>query len=415
LSLSSFVLCAGLLLAFWGFAWIAVRRSAGAANDAAASGSVMGGEKLAAIDGLRGVLALSVFVHHASCARNFFLNGRWEPMDAVFNQMGTYAVTLFFFITGFLFWTKLQRDPRPGLARHLRSRLLRVGPAYWASVAVIVLLVAAVSRGRLQESPVALAKHIGSWVLFTLPGSVNINDVRDTWKFNAGVAWTLRLEWVFYLLIPFCGWFAGRAWRVILFLAALAALHWLAMRAVSVDAIPWVLRDLALQSALYLLLFFSGGIVAAAARPWLKERLTALDFRRPAFSAAGLAAVAATILFVEQPYGSPRETLALFLPFLLVALGNDWGGFLASRPALFLGKISYSVYLLHGIVLYLACRGLDKIFPVAEIPAAAYWVFVAALGGVVIAVAALWHRWFEAPFMRPGASARPAEVRASSR
>lgn len=390
-------MCLGLLLGFWGCAWVAVRRAGSAANDAAAAG----GEKLVAIDGLRGVLALSVFVHHASCARNFFLHGRWEPMDAVFSQMGTYAVTLFFFITGFLFWTKLQRDPRPGLARHLRSRIRRLGPAYWASVAVIVLLVAAVSHGRLQESPVALAKHLGSWVLFTLPGLININDVRDTWMFDAGVAWTLRLEWMFYLLIPFCGWFAGRAWRAGIFLAVLAGLHWLATRAVSVDAIPWVLRDLALQSALYLLLFFSGGIVAAAVRPWLRERFSRIDFRRPVFSAAGVAAVAATIIFVEQPYGSPRETLALFLPFLLIALGNDWFGFLTSRPALFLGKISYSVYLLHGIVLYLASRGLNKIFPVAEIPAAAYWVFIAALGVVVIAVAALWHRLFEAPFMRP--------------
>ena len=392
---------------FWGFAWLAVRRTASAAKDPAATG----GEKLAAIDGLRGVLALSVFVHHASCARNFLLHGRWEPMDAVFSQMGTYAVTLFFFITGFLFWTKLQRDPRPGFARHLRSRIRRLGPAYWASVAVIGLLVAAVSHGRLQESPAALAKHVGSWVLFTLPGSVNLNDVRDTWMFNAGVAWTLRLEWVFYLLIPFCGWFAMRAWRAGIFLVVVAALHWLATRAISVDAIPWALRDLALQSALYLLLFFSGGIVAAAVRPWIRARFPAVDFRRPLFSAVGLAAVTATILFVEQPYGSPRETLALFLPFLLVALGNDWGGFLTSRPALFLGKISYSVYLLHGIVLYLACQGLNKIFPVAEIPAAAYWLFIAALGGVVIAVSALWHRLFEAPFMRPRAILPRAQVR----
>ena len=148
---------------------------------------------LVGLDGLRGVLALSVFVHHASCLRNLTLRDAWFPQNAVFEQAGTYAVTMFFFITGFLFWTKLQNNPRPGIKAHLRSRITRLGPAYWASAIVILAIVALLSHGVRRESWSDLGKNVASWVMFTLPGLNDVNGLVETARIDARVTWTLQI------------------------------------------------------------------------------------------------------------------------------------------------------------------------------------------------------------------------------
>src|SRR5579872_6442540 len=64
--------------------------------------------RYSSIDGLRGFLALFVFIHHASIW--YFLPHihRWgyTPYD-LFNQFGSTSVAFFFMITAFLFFSKL--------------------------------------------------------------------------------------------------------------------------------------------------------------------------------------------------------------------------------------------------------------------------------------------------------------------
>jgi peptidoglycan/LPS O-acetylase OafA/YrhL len=61
------------------------------------------------IEGLRGILALSVFIVH-SVSWYFMLQGQpfHLPTSGFYAQLATAPVTMFFFITGFLFWSKLQ-------------------------------------------------------------------------------------------------------------------------------------------------------------------------------------------------------------------------------------------------------------------------------------------------------------------
>jgi peptidoglycan/LPS O-acetylase OafA/YrhL len=371
-------------------------------------------QHLAGVDGLRGVLALSVFVHHASCLRNLALTGHWYPPNEVFGQMGRYAVTLFFFITGFLFWTKLQKNPRPGIMAHLRSRISRLGPAYWASVVAILAIVAILSHGERRESVSILLKHVGSWFLFTLPGLADVNGIAETSRIDASVTWTLRLEWVFYAIVPFCGWFAAKFWRTGLFLLGIVALAKFVLPHLTfLGHFPRV-ESFTLNMMFYLMTVFSGGILCAAMRPWARSWFPEFDFRRIGFSLVGLGLICAIALFGPLNFGS-METLGLIVPFFLIVLGNDWSGYLTSAPAIFLGKISYSIYLLHGIVLFVTWRVLNHVHPIATIPAALYWPFIGVLGAVVIAVSALWYRLFEAPFLRTARSVTtPKTARAAA-
>ena len=389
----SLALVLALLALCWGYAWLGLRWTNATTTDPP--------RQFAAVDGLRGMLALSVFVHHAVCTHQWYVTGTWNAGgDRVFEQAGTAAVVLFLFITGFLFWGKLQRQPRVPLVAHVKSRVLRLAPAYLAAIAVMMLVVGLHTGWRLLVSPGRLLNGIFNWVVFALPGQSDVNGLKDTSQILAGVVWTLRLEWVFYALVPFLGWFAGGLWRTTLllglFFAAEQLLKFVANGLPAEE--PHRLLDLGIEAAHHLARTFAGGIAVAALLPWARIRWPKVDFSAAGFSTLSVGLVLGVFLCLPPEHNFP-EVLVLMLPFGLIVLGNDWFGFLTSRPTLLLGRISYSIYLLHGLVLHLFFFALNRVVPVASIPTPAYWAIIAALGAVVIAVAARWYRCFEAPFV----------------
>ena len=68
------------------------------------------------LESMRGILALAVVVHHA-LVYYFLLYNHTSiisgPNAGFYSQLGTAPVSFFFFITGFLFWSKLISDPKP--------------------------------------------------------------------------------------------------------------------------------------------------------------------------------------------------------------------------------------------------------------------------------------------------------------
>ena len=394
--ISSFSLYLVLMVAFWIYAWLG-QRLVGRSNGEMGEPSK---GHFQAVDGLRGVLALSVFVHHAWCMRNLCLRSLWsDEGDAIFSQAAVYAVTLFFFITGFVFWTKLQREPRLRFGKHLRSRIARLVPAYWAVIGLILLSLVFDSEWIGWTSSVTTLKTINSWMLFTLPGTEGSDDWPLIGRLFLSVVWTLKLEWIFYLIIPFCGWFATRFWRTGLFVGLLLVIHTTVMMNTTNAAIPREIRTLARVTTSNLMFCFSGGILVAEIRRLLCEHYSKINFRGVGFSIFGTGMLVWLFFLMPARY-SLEESLWLLIPFLLVTLGNDWFGLLTSKPMLFLGKISYSVYLLHIILLFFTFHWINTIYPVGKISPMAYWLIIAGHGAVLIALSALWHQLFEAPFMK---------------
>jgi peptidoglycan/LPS O-acetylase OafA/YrhL len=274
----------------------------------------------------------------------------------------------------------------------------------------VFLIVAAGTGWTRREPPGELLKHLGDWLFFTVHRQSDINGFARTDLVDAGVTWTLRLEWIFYLMIPFCGWFAGRLWRTVAFLALAVALRRLALATSTVDAVPLWLRDLFTQYSLFLMFYFAGGIAVAAARPVIRARWPNVRWGAPVFSAVGLALGGAALFLMSARYG--RGAVWWVVPFGLIALGNDWFGFLTSAPMQVLGRISYSLYLLHGIFLGLGFMLVQRWHPAALTNAWIFWPLVAVAGGAVIALSALSYRWFEAPFTRTGKPKAKAQAQA---
>jgi peptidoglycan/LPS O-acetylase OafA/YrhL len=100
------------------------------------------------IDGLRGWLALGVFFTHVALMYAYNVSGAWEaPASAFYRLTGEIAVSLFFMITGFLFWTRALRGGDAFDAAALyRSRLRRIVPMYLVSVALIAQKLGATYR-----------------------------------------------------------------------------------------------------------------------------------------------------------------------------------------------------------------------------------------------------------------------------
>lgn len=322
----------------------------------------------AAIDGLRSFLAFGVFVHHVSIWFVFLKTGVWEVPDSrLFAHLGQTTVTLFFMITGYLFFGRLlaQQQTPVDWFRLYRSRVLRIVPLY-----LVVMLLAVVVIALIRHTP-WLEPTGELWAKKSLLG-----------LFTAGVTWTLAYEWKFYFALPLLGLLMGvrPAWRWLGFAVLMLSLT-RAHQAMDIHAFAFV-----------------GGIAAA-----LLSRHT--GFRKmaahPLASVWVVAAVALVITGFDTAY-AVLPTVLLGTAFCLIANGaNVWGLLSASLTRAF-GEITYSVYLLHGPLLFIVFRfaiGMDE---AASFSPAVHWGYVAALIPFLLGVSLASFKLFELPIIRRG-------------
>jgi peptidoglycan/LPS O-acetylase OafA/YrhL len=351
------------------------------------------GQRELALDGLRGIAALLVAVSHAALCRAWLATGDWGRTESPLSQLcAPTGVILFFMLTGYLFWGKSRAAGGKINAWKLwRGRLYRIAPLYWFSL-LIVLLVAAVHTGGSWLSlenwkPLARLVALGA-LRWHMVGAVNPDD------YNAGVVWTLWYEWAFYLTLPFIAWLApGR-------------------KIFAVAAICYLLTGAGLWYHLNLQpgLFFILGMMCPVLLEGQRQRLLGPGTAALAIAAAiGLGLLDHNCLFTQTPAISLAA--AIFPLFLLAAAGNTFFGFLTHPALRCLGAISFSFYLLHGIVFRFAFR-LLKEKGIIDLSAPAYWLIITIVAIGTTVLCAMTYRWIEFPFLsashkRPGDAAAP--------
>lgn len=343
--------------------------------------------RLGCIDGLRGYLALSVLAHHfVVWIQVTRLGGTWvAPTVPAFNQLGAGAVGLFFMTTGFVFYrrvlTGFRKTSWPAV---YLTRAFRILPLLVFSVAVVATVAMARTGELLGRSDLKpLARWVTSW------GEPGLAGDPDAGRINAYVLWSLQYEWLFYLFV----------------LPGAAALMDVVRGRVPSWAIPTGLVVLAVagQSVtshvplLHYLPLFAAGMFAFEVRmrpgmaTWLQSRIAAV------IAAAGLCLAAVTF---PMPISPGLPGFVLF--FICAASGNSFFGILSTRGALVLGEISFSLYLLHGIVLSLFF--VEGGWILDEISSGAAMLFLPLVTAVAVLVSCLTYLSVERPAMRLGSS-----------
>lgn len=267
-------------------------------------------------------------------------------------------------------------------------------PAYLGAFAAIALITAWKTHFALVVPLRDLLLEGFSWAFCGLPdGFPQINGFPSV-QINAQVFWTLRVEWAFYLLLPFLAWFAHkkRLFWLFFFSGALVA----GINAVSHTRmlLAFLLGSPQLWS--YSIESFCVGILVAQIKA---ERKQWPVLRHPGCSVLGVLLFFGVLFLAPVNLGLLPLSLLGFV-FLMVIYGNDFHGLLTCRPILYLGTISYSVYVLHGIVLYLAVQELNPSLHFVVFSPVRYWAYIGGVGIIVILIASLSYRYLERPFSR---------------
>ncbi len=337
--------------------------------------------RYAALDGLRGLLAINVLFQHAVTNYAYFSTGVWQITDERFyRHLGGESVILFFMITGFLFWSKaIASKGRIDALSLYRSRFLRLAPMYLFS-ALIVTLIAFAQMRFSMISPAAFVRDMASWLSLGLITTTSVNGV-SVIPINAGIHWTLHFEWIFYLILPAMALFLRNRISAFAIFPALAVAAFFLLP----DWGYWILFLFGMAAAQIIALV----PVSSPRAAWL---------RSPWASLIPVAGVVAVYALQHEPYSFFQYciTMAVFLTFVY---GNTLCGLLRTRAMVFLGTISYSVYLMHGIVLYSVLHVANRFSKIALMGEAEFWVLILLSALLTVALSAYTYKHIEHEFL----------------
>ena len=361
------------------------------------------------LESLRGLLAMSVFFSHAVVTYFYFQSDRWSlPPTPFYACLGSGPVILFFFLSGFLFWSKcLAHDGIGGYGKFLAGRVRRLVPAYYVSVAIVMFIVFTKTRFKLAVSLTTFLGELGRWLIFVPARSVN--GFPQAYLINASVVWTLMFEVGFYLLLSLI-FFLFKGYRIFLYLVIAGAISWMLAQRGVVAFTPALVRGgllpfiaFAVNSALGFG-FGIGMLVAFLYARLPKHWWRVLQQRR--LTPIPLFFLAVPVLFKVGSY-SPAEFWLLGVVFIFVVAGNDFFGLLSSKAVFLLGTVSYSFYITHGIVLFVVSHLCNRWVPIRSLSPLEYWVLIGLVGVAAVCFATLLYWTVERRFMRRSSALLP--------
>lgn len=351
-------------------------------------------QRLVALDGLRGIAAVVVLLYHMSLIARPAITEQgdgalWDALSASPLKLafaGTEAVLVFFALSGLVVALPALRVGFQWTS-YLSARLLRIYLPVWGALAIAAALILLIPRDPSSATP-------DSWL-----GDRNATEVTASALLSeAGLfqssyridnpLWSLRWEIVFSVLLPV---FVAIAMRV-------RSRPWIAGG--TAIALTVVGRLVDVDWLVYLPIFLLGTLVATRLDDllaWGRAGQRRLLWAVVATGSAGLLIagwLARPLVEPDSPLGRVLWGLAGAgaIGMVVVAVASPGAArVLGSRPARWLGRVSFSLYLIHVPVL--ATLG----FALGE----ARWPLVALVGvPLSLLLAAVFARFVEQPAHR---------------
>jgi exopolysaccharide production protein ExoZ len=281
---------------------------------------------LISVQALRALAAWVVVCHHFM--QIFFDFHASGPIGQFFTDRGAVGVDIFFVISGLVIYLSTQSKDMP-VGRFMVNRIIRIVPAYWVYTAAMGLLIVFARPWMPHTIAVVDWQHFILSLLFIPsenPGGYGLYPTLN-------VGWTLNYEMLFYLLFSLVFLFNPRHRPLII--------------GVALFAVCGVLARYGLISRFYrndIVYEFLLGIAIGVMyrRGWIANGLW-----MPLMAIAG-----ALVTIYQLPADDRFINWGLPSALIVVACISMEPYFKGNRWLKALGDCSYSVYLLHVLVLY---------------------------------------------------------------
>jgi peptidoglycan/LPS O-acetylase OafA/YrhL len=270
--------------------------------------------RLQELDALRGLAALGVlFCHFASTCHSLSI----LPCDF---RYGAYGPHLFFMISGFVILMTLARTEHA--ADFVVSRFSRLYPTYWACMAATLAVLWVFPDGETMPTSKQVCVNLSM-----LQSWVHVPDLQVSY-------WTLGVELRFYVIM-FLIYLTGRIRSIEPFVLVWLGLIVAYRLAAALGAPSLSLAKIALIANFGHL--FAAGVI------FYQLKMVGHHWTRHAMVALCLA-----LQVAAGSWESVAMVASFFGLFYLFVYGRL--GWIAMRPMVYLGTISYSLYLIHGCI-----------------------------------------------------------------
>lgn len=384
---------------------------------------IKGPGRVQALDGIRGIAILWVFSFHSLALLGGGLGAPDAGWTAALAEKGLLGVQLFFVLSGYLLamaWIRAAATggPSPAIGRFYGRRAARILPAYWLHLAFLF----GVLLPLLREGYAVLGTEVGRTNLILHPLLLQFVHPGTSSSLGLNMAlWSLTIEGQFYLLLPLLApLFCGRRMLLALPAALAISLAWKTLAPTMFS--PWVYLNVPPALLVFFdpvsgrgmpfpadymgyflqrqlpgeLLAFALGMTAAN----LHVRLGSSRRLQRLAELGGLALLAlgpwllarldlGQVLDGEQwrLLGMPLFLLGCALLVLAAGLGTPLVRRLLSiRPLVWVGVVSYSLYLWHEPVL----RLVRLWWPGGQEEAPGVAILCALAASLVIATLSYW-------------------------
>lgn len=281
-------------------------------------------DRLKELDLLRGFAALNVVLFHYT-TRFRQVHGHDFPVEYDW-KYGHYGVELFFVISGFVIFMTLQKIRN--VNEFAFKRFLRLFPTYW--ICLIITL------------SITYSFHSKNYSLYEIV--MNFTMIQGVFEVNNidGAYWSLLPELFFYVFMAFI-YFIGWLGKV-----STIAVVWLSLMILNqLDLLPFGEFFLNLKYGM----FFLAGIL------FYQIKFNHGNFKEHLLIALCLI----TALWVHQTPGRVYVFIGIFVLFYLFIYNHL--GVISFPPLLFIGYISYPLYLLHQNIGFNLIRLLKLYIP----------------------------------------------------
>ena len=336
------------------------------------------------LHGLLGLLSLVVFLCHALTWQIYLAEGEWKLSTSVFYTVVTQSTMVLFLMTAsFLLTHKILQNPDQridwiGLGCW---QIVRMLPMYWVAMLVLFGITALVGLKNPTTPLDTPLQNYGSWLAFSIPGTPKLHGVEATNVVMAMSTWRFVFEWIFFLSLPFIAFLGGKKPPIIVLVLAGLGLF-------------WITRQMPFYGIFYGVLAVGAGAAWIAHHGFLKKWAC-----QPWIPLVMVLLLGLNIYWNTTAYTAASVVL-LGLIFILLVCGNALTALLEHRVCHVLGLGSYSMYLLHGPLLYMVMKVAARYFPLFYATQWHYWGMVALAVPVLVVLGLAAYFFIEAPLLR---------------